>query len=122
MEAGHNGEFFVAHDLLHYAVENTLGFSTAFWGMVAAGRDLDDFGTRGGAKDERPFTAEAMRAEEIVGQIQLLCPPGKPIEHEVEGISAEEVQAIHSRWSHLISQWHALPFGDHLLLAFPPPL
>jgi hypothetical protein len=35
--------FFPAHDLLHYAVETTLGFHEAFFGLLAAGWAIDDF-------------------------------------------------------------------------------
>ena len=59
---------FAEHDLLHYAVETTLGLEEAFFGLIAAGRDIQDFGTRDGQKDFYP--QEAIRAEFIVALLQ----------------------------------------------------
>ena len=56
------------HDLGHYAVETTMGWREAFLGLVAAGRDLDSFGTKNGVKDI--YTHEERWAEEIVGLLQ----------------------------------------------------
>ena len=38
------GQFFIIHDLTHYAVETILGHRRGFWGLVAEGWGLDDFG------------------------------------------------------------------------------
>jgi hypothetical protein len=128
--AGHNGEFFVAHDLLHFAVETTLGFSTAFYGMIAAGRDLTDFGTRGGKPDPRPYTDEAMQAEHIVGLIQVLFPPDihpnyatfVEAYHEKSSlklnVSQEQLLEIHEKWCDLLHQWHELGDSGYFRLKF----
>ena len=34
----------VLHDLIHYVVETTLGYREAFFGLLAAGWDIQDFG------------------------------------------------------------------------------
>lgn len=34
----------VRHDLIHYVVETTLGLQEAFYGLLAAGWDMHDFG------------------------------------------------------------------------------
>lgn len=129
-----NGEFFVAHDLLHYAVETILGFSTAFYGMVAAGRDLNDFGTQGGEIDPRPYSEEAMQAEQIVGLVQVLFPPGAKPDHSTfaeaigakagklpgtQGITESDLARIHAKWSDLLEQWQNLPNHAILELNFP---
>ena len=36
-------DFFVRHDLSHYAIEKTLGYTTAFNGMINNGMDIKDF-------------------------------------------------------------------------------
>lgn len=41
---GATGAFFPPHDLTHLAVESTLGHRRGFYGLVAAGWDLGDFG------------------------------------------------------------------------------
>jgi hypothetical protein len=40
-----NAWFFVAHDLTHFAVETILGYRRGFYGLVAEGWALSDFGT-----------------------------------------------------------------------------
>ena len=42
---GAQASFFPRHDLTHYAVETVLGRRRGFYGLVAAGWDLSDFGT-----------------------------------------------------------------------------
>src|SRR5215212_10875200 len=62
-------DYFAHHDLIHYAVETTLGYQEAFLGLVAAGKDLDAFGTRNGVKDV--YTLQEGWAEALVGLLQL---------------------------------------------------
>lgn len=64
---GPNAWFFAAHDLTHYAVETILGHRRGFYGLVAEGWDLSDFGTpwpRG------PLPPDAEPAELIVGFLE----------------------------------------------------
>ncbi|HWZ61329.1 MAG TPA: hypothetical protein VNW46_20275 [Gemmatimonadaceae bacterium] len=42
---GRRGRFFPPHDLTHYAVETTLGFRDGFYGLVAEGWEITDFGS-----------------------------------------------------------------------------
>src|SRR5437773_11708904 len=44
-QEGGQARFFPRHDLTHYAVETVLGHHKGFYGLVAAGWDLSDFGT-----------------------------------------------------------------------------
>src|SRR5882672_12049379 len=44
-QQGGQARFFPRHDLTHYAVETVLGHRNGFYGLVAAGWDLSDFGT-----------------------------------------------------------------------------
>lgn len=67
-----SSEFFVRHDLVHYAVETVLGYTEAFLGLVARGKDLDAFGTRNGVKDV--YTFEEGWAEIIVSLLQWPWP------------------------------------------------
>jgi len=57
---GQQGRFFPLHDLTHYAVETVLHHPRGFYGLVAEGWDLGDFGKpwpRG------PMTVEALASE-----------------------------------------------------------
>ena len=55
---------FTHHDLTHFAVETTLAYESGFFGLIAAGWDIEDTtgkGTRG------PIPAEAGEVESVVG-------------------------------------------------------
>ncbi len=63
-QEGAHGRFFPRHDLTHFAVETTLGHRRGFYGLVAEGWDITDFGTpwpRG------PIPIDADPSELIVG-------------------------------------------------------
>jgi hypothetical protein len=44
-QEGGQARFFPRHDLTHYAVETVLGHRKGFYGLLAAGWDLSDFGS-----------------------------------------------------------------------------
>lgn len=68
----HTTSFFIEHDLLHYSVETTLGYSNAFYGLLASGWDLESFEERReGSRKALETPVEARAAEAIVGLIQL---------------------------------------------------
>jgi hypothetical protein len=131
---GPTAEFFAVHDLTHYAVETTLGYRGAFYGLVAGGWDLSDFGSpwrRG------PLPTEALAAEVIVG-----CFDTQRAAHERLSasqcntaaqsyfdarrspspvqVSDEELDRVRSLLSDLVWRWHAATAGDSLELSFPP--
>jgi hypothetical protein len=132
-----NAEFFVAHDLLHYAVEAILGYTSAFYGLVAAGRDLNDFGSTDGVKDARPLSLEAADTERLVGLIQALSAQGEPptlnaitvawAMTAAEESSAEaplteaQLAEICTVWGKLVQRWRTIGVGETLELAFPKP-
>ncbi|MEO7456055.1 MAG: hypothetical protein ABIY52_07315 [Gemmatimonadaceae bacterium] len=61
---GSLGMVFPPHDLTHFAVESTLGYSAGFYGLVANGWEIADFTSpwpRG------PIPAEAREVELVVG-------------------------------------------------------
>ena len=61
---GAQGHFFAQHDLTHYAVETALGCRRGFYGLLADGWNITDFGApwpRG------PMPANALAPELIVG-------------------------------------------------------
>ena len=55
---------------MHYAVETTLHFKNAFFGMLAGGISISDFEL---PKDQRPFaySEEALVAESIVNLLSM---------------------------------------------------
>lgn len=130
-----SSSFFVRHDLIHYAVETTLGYTEAFLGLVARGRDLDDFGTKSGVKDS--YTVEEGWAESIVGAVQWPSLDGDPAirdadwaemlaetcrrqEFPVPPVTEGQIARIRVRVDSLHAQWDALPEGAVMDLVFRP--
>jgi hypothetical protein len=129
---GATAEFFAVHDLTHYAVETELGFDRAFYGLVAEGWGLPDFGTpwpRG------PLPAGALPAEVIVGCFDTARAAGEPLTVEACNASAaayfataglpspvsvtdEALDRVRVRLSELVWRWKALPPGATLELEF----
>src|SRR4051812_23573535 len=54
------------HDLTHYAIEQTLGLSEGFLGLVASGWEISDFEVKGTARILPP---EAVVAEVAAGEL-----------------------------------------------------
>jgi len=122
---GAQGYFFPYHDLTHYAVETVLGHTRGFFGLVAEGWDLFDFGKpwpRGA------LPQESLVAERIVGLLDQERAAGKQWSaaeiNEVGGLGDDvtladgELAAVRARRSELFAQWAALPTGETLVLAF----
>jgi hypothetical protein len=124
----------VHHDLIHYAVETTLGCTDAFYGLVAAGRDIDSFGTNGGRKDHYP--TQTLQVELIVGLLQWPALSGAvgltdvelteqlAIDCEQRGLPTLEISpaqwaAIHDRMRELFGRWASVAAGGVLELVFP---
>src|SRR5687767_13342816 len=59
-----HAHFFSFHDLSHFAVETTFGFSSGFYGLIAGGWDIPDT-TGKGARGKLP--TEAILVEHVVG-------------------------------------------------------
>lgn len=130
---GPTAEFFAVHDLTHYAVETELRFQRAFYGLVAEGWDLADFGhpwPRG------PLPAEALPAEVIVGYFDTARAAREHLTAEACNASAvsyfantglsspvsvtdEELDRVRARLSELVWQWQALAPGTTMELAWP---
>ena len=133
-----SGAFFVGHDLGHYAIETTLGLRSAFWGMLARGWDIDDFGSpwpRG------PIPTDAMEdlalAEHAAGMLdaerygvpirsadefnfwleQALTQAGMTL---VRRLTEADLARLRACRADLAARWEALPPGETLELLFPP--
>jgi hypothetical protein len=130
---GPTAEFFAVHDLTHFAVETELRFERAFYGLVAAGWALTDFGRpwpRG------PLPPEALPAEVIVGCFDAARASGERLTAEACNASSAAYFAnagaaspvsvtdaaldrVRARLSELVWRWHALPPGETMELVFP---
>jgi hypothetical protein len=132
-QEGAQGRFFPLHDLTHLAVEQVMGFERAFFGLVAAGWSLTDFGKpwpRG------PLPAEAANAELIVGYLDSERAGGSRWSaedfnlkaagyHAASGLpepvrlTEENLDRIRSLRGELFARWDAVPPGGRLELEFP---
>lgn len=126
--------FFVLHDLCHYAVETTLGYTQAFYGMLAAGTDIRQFEL---PKDQRPFelTPQALQAEQLVNLLVIEYAQGRmedfldqleTVNRNNEDrqapamITAAELESVRQLFGQLAERWQALPENESLLLNFTP--
>ena len=128
-----SSDYFARHDLIHYAVETTLYYTKAFLGLVAQGKDLDQFGTRNGVRDD--YTPEEQWAESLAGLLQwpavsgglpltdaeLFAMLAKTCEDNgcsMPPLTPEQLASIRDKVRTLHQQWDALPEGDTLELTF----
>lgn len=131
-QEGNQGRFFPLHDLTHYAVETELGHRRGFYGLVAEGWDLTDFGApwpRGPIPDdadpsevivgfldaERASGAE-WSADEFNARLRDYCRTQRIAERWT--ISEAELHRIRERTQALFARWSAVPPGDILELRF----
>jgi hypothetical protein len=128
-----SSDYFAYHDLIHYAVEKTLGYKEAFLGLVAQGKNLDAFGTKNGVKDV--YTLEEAWAESLVGTLQWPSLNGAPPLSDEETLAlfaktcadnnvpmppltAAQIGQIRAYARTLHHQWAELPDDETLELVF----
>ncbi len=120
-QEGQQGRFFPLHDLTHYAVETVLGHSRGFYGLVAEGWDLTDFGhpwPRG------PLPVEALSSEQIVGFFDQERAAGTEwsaaeLNAYLRGacvVTDEDLRRVREKRRELFAQWAGLPPGETLEL------
>jgi hypothetical protein len=129
---GGQAAFFPRHDLTHYAVETVLGHRKGFYGLVAAGWDLSDFGTpwpRGklppdanlsevivGFFDRERATGQLGTAEELNESIASFCAEyGVPAR---DTCTEDELDRVRQKRAELFAQWDYVKPGDALELPF----
>lgn len=131
-QQGRQAAFFPRHDLTHFAVETVLGHRRGFYGLVAEGWNLTDFGTpwpRGpmpddadpselivGFLDLERATRQRYAAEELNEKLAdaLVASGGRP----PAPITEAQLAAIRERMHELFVRWDAVPAGDALELTF----
>jgi hypothetical protein len=127
-QTGVRGRFFPIHDLTHYAVETVLGHRRGFYGLVAEGWDVSDFGApwpRG------RIPADADPSELIVGFLDAERAGGATwsakdlndtlLMHNPEAgwqVSNGQLRQIRAVLAQLLERWAALPAGETLELGF----
>jgi hypothetical protein len=126
--------FFALHDITHFTVESTLGFERGFFGLIAAGWDVEDTtgkGLRGPLPDQ---TAEV---EYIVGSLDSERAGGGiwPADDfnqqaaihaaayglpEPRRFTDEELARVRARRDELFARWSKVAPGETLELWFEP--
>ena len=127
--------FFPRHDLTHYAVETVLGHRQGFYGLVAAGWDLTDFGSPW-PRGKIPVAANL--SEMIVGFLDLERGTGEfgladdlneilerfTSENSLptpQRLTEEDLARVRQKRGELFARWDAVKPGDALELPFAPP-
>jgi hypothetical protein len=125
-------EFFVRHDLSHYAIEKTLGYRKAFLGMLNEGMDIRAFEDRQ-TRLQLAVDAEAGWAENMANLFLMETAQGEVNDFNAvltesfvrigaavgpTYLSDEEIAAIRSLLKRLLGDWAALPVGETLVLEF----
>ena len=124
--------FFPRHDLTHYAVETVLRHPRGFYGMVAAGWDLTDFGTpwpRGpmpresvlsemivGLLDLERASGEIVRADNVNQRLAQFCAENGLPDPKV--LTDDDLWAVRQKRGELFAKWDAVEPGSALELAF----
>ena len=126
--------FFPRHDLTHYAVETVLRHRQGFYGLVAAGWDLSDFGSpwpRGripseaalsemivGFLDLERASGELTRAEDVNNRLREFCaenglPAPRPL-------TEDDLARVRQKRGELFARWESVEPGDALELPYEP--
>ena len=124
--------FFPRHDLTHYAVETVLGHRLGFYGLVATGWELTDFGApwpRGripaesilsemivGFLDLERATGELNRAEDVNERLREFCVANGLA--EPLPLSDKDLSRVRQKRGELFALWEAVKPGDALELPF----
>ena len=131
-----SNEFFVQHDLGHYAIETMFGSDEAFFGLIAKGWDISAFEERApNSKKCRAVPPEAIHAEVLAGLLDLrranphltaselvevLSALDSPEGHLRTNFDQEKLEAVLVSHEALLGRWRALSPGQDLELEFPP--
>ena len=125
-------EFFLLHDLCHFAAETVLKFTSGFFGMLAAGTDITEFDL---PKEQRTIhlTAEAIFTEHLVNLL-VIDYKQRRMDNLIEvfysihdgyidtallqQLSEDKLEAIRIKYAELMKQWKLLPVNQNLSLMF----
>lgn len=107
------------HDIVHYCVEKEVGIQNGFWGLLAQGYKIADFGT-----GKVPMR-ELGQTEKIVGPVQSFFSGHMPADLFWENMKlvplalpAGFLDAVVAQVKGIMDQWRYLPVGEVLELEF----
>ena len=127
------------HDLAHYAVESTLGFTKAFYGIINSGYNINDFAL---PREQRPNAVrpenlhnEAIITEHIVNLLEIELLNSGLNENFIEnlqdilkahnlpfpsGLNHESLDSIRNIYHKLYNQWLILDDTQEICIDFKP--
>jgi hypothetical protein len=127
---------FLFHDLLHYAVESSMGTQGGVWGALASGKTFADLNDRTGAA-MRDSSAGLAGVEVVVGMmtgaVKRMETPGGEMAalreyHAALGkelppwCTEDLVAAVRERMRRLQGHWKATPYGKTMEIAWAEPI
>ena len=125
-------DYFVRHDLSHYAIEKILHYTTAFMGMLNNGMDIRDFENHEKRKS-LTVTKEAWYAENMANLFLIEITQGRfedfnavsasafanmALDMEPPNLAAESINAIRNYLEELLTRWKNLPADQTMFLNF----
>jgi len=114
--------WFAVHDLAHFAVETTFGCRDGFYGLLARGWDIGDFGTpwpKGPPPDEVGFVEvvvsalQAAQAGQDVTIGEMLAANGVD-----RAVDPADLERARKKWMELLMRWNEVQPGQALELVF----
>lgn len=115
--------FFALHDLTHYAVETALRCRCGFFGLIAAGWEIDE---TTGKSARGQLSPEALEVERIVGLFNserssgVLWTADEFNQFSPRQLSQVELHRIRRLRSELFERWRTIGPGGNLELEFEP--
>ncbi len=123
-------DFFILHDLSHFAVEKILEYKTAFMGMINQGMGVKDFEDREKRK-KLDVTAEGWYAENMANLFLMEISQGEIIDFNMVSqeafskmelpfpalvLTSQEINNIRTYLRQLLHQWNLLPLNESMIL------
>lgn len=124
--------FLVLHDLCHFAIETTLGYKTAFWGLIASGINPNVFENKE-KRDALELSNEAWYAEHLanlflieytqgrfenINEIFKQCMQEHSSNVAMKQFSDTEIKAIRISLDQIIEKWKNIENDNLLSLEF----
>jgi hypothetical protein len=132
IEWANGDDFMMLHDLSHYSIEKTLGYTSAFFGLIESGTKIKDFEDKA-TRDKMVLTNEAWYAEGLANLILIEYTQGK-FENFNEvfkstlsktnpttpflAISEMDLAKTRLLFTDLVNKWKSLPEKETMELTF----
>lgn len=125
-------DFLIFHDLSHYAIEKTMNFKNAFWGLIKSGINPSIFENKT-ERDKILISDEAWLAECLANLFLIELTQGKFEDFQkiladsyhqkypqkiVPTIQNEVIETIRAYYFQLIQQWKAIGNDESIMLTF----